>query len=196
MKCDDPITANDIDQDHSGTMNKIIIFFSFKLIKLTMAFLMTTYYIGIVFYVYCDLTRSKNDDNYTDDFIQNFHFEDLSPLSISIRMTYYAFTTLSTVGFGDLHPRSNEERIFIMIVMFCGVSLFTLIKSIFDQNFTEIKDMHLDFDDSDELDKFFGLIKSFNNQTDLDPDLRKNIEDYFQYKWIFDKNNALRLIEI
>lgn len=177
-------------------MNKIIIFFSFKLIKLTMAFLMTTYYIGIVFYVYCDLTRSKNDDNDTDDFIQNFHFEDLSPLSISIRMTYYAFTTLSTVGFGDLHPRSNEERIFIMIVMFCGVSLFTLIKSIFDQNFTEIKDMHLDFDDSDELDKFFGLIKSFNNQTDLDPDLRKNIEDYFQYKWNFDKNNALRLIEI
>tara|TARA_B110000285_G_C14945962_1_gene524326 strand:- start:345 stop:602 length:258 start_codon:yes stop_codon:yes gene_type:complete len=83
-------------------------------------------------------------------------------------MTYYAFTTLSTVGFGDLHPRSNEERLFILVVMFCGVSGFTLIKLLFDQNFTQIKDMYFDFDDSDELDKFFGLIKTFNNYLDYD----------------------------
>ena len=141
-KCDDPNTAYDIDQDHSGTMNKIIIFFSFKLVKLTMAFLLTTYYIGIVFYVYCDLTRSQSDGinlaltesdgMINDDFINNFGFENQRPFSIAMRMTYYAFTTLSTVGFGDLHPRSNEERIFISMVMFCGVSFFTLIKILFD----------------------------------------------------------------
>ena len=111
-------------------------------------------------------------------------------------MTYYSFTTLSTVGFGDLHPRSNEERMFILVVMFCGVSLFTLIKLLFDQNFTQIKDMQLDFDDGDQLDKFFGLIKSFNNHNDLDPSLQKSIEDYFHYKWNFDKNNALRNDEV
>ena len=75
LKCDDPQTANDMDQDHSGTMNKIIIFFSFKLIKLTMAFLMTTYYIGIIFYVYCDLTRVNHDQNHPNDFIHEFNFE-------------------------------------------------------------------------------------------------------------------------
>ena len=64
-----------MDQDHSGTMNKIIIFFSFKLIKLTMAFLMTTYYIGIIFYVYCDLTRVNHDQNHPNDFIHEFNFE-------------------------------------------------------------------------------------------------------------------------
>ena len=52
--------------------------------------------------------------------------------------------------------------------MFCGVSGFTLIKILVDQNFTQIKDMYFDFDDSDELDKFFGLIKTFNNYLDYD----------------------------
>lgn len=31
--------------------------------------------------------------------------------------------------------------------------------------------MHLDFDDSDQLDKFFGIIKYFNNNKEMDPEL-------------------------
>lgn len=40
---------------------------------------------------------------------------------------YYSFTTLSTIGFGDYHPKSNIERIFIAMVMFFGVMIFSSI---------------------------------------------------------------------
>jgi hypothetical protein len=41
--------------------------------------------------------------------------------------TYFAFTTLATVGFGDYYPVSVVERaIFTMIFLF-GVALFSFI---------------------------------------------------------------------
>lgn len=44
-----------------------------------------------------------------------------------ITCTYYAFTSLSTVGFGDLHPRYDEERIICAFLLLSGVAVFSLI---------------------------------------------------------------------
>lgn len=41
-----------------------------------------------------------------------------------IKMTYFAVTTLTTVGFGDFHPRSDFERVIITIEMLFGVAIF------------------------------------------------------------------------
>jgi len=48
--------------------------------------------------------------------------------------TYFAFTTLSTVGFGDLAPRSDVERIACAFILMMGVAIF----SVFLGNFTLI----------------------------------------------------------
>jgi len=40
---------------------------------------------------------------------------------------YFAFTTLSTVGFGDYVPRSDEERIFVAILLLSGVATFSYV---------------------------------------------------------------------
>lgn len=40
---------------------------------------------------------------------------------------YYAFTTLSTVGFGDFNPKSEVERIVTIIVLLLGVASFSYI---------------------------------------------------------------------
>ena len=40
---------------------------------------------------------------------------------------YFAFTTLSTVGFGDYVPRCNEERIFVAILLLSGVATFSYV---------------------------------------------------------------------
>ena len=40
---------------------------------------------------------------------------------------YYALTTLSTVGYGDLHPVSSVERITAVIMMLGGVAFFSYI---------------------------------------------------------------------
>ena len=44
---------------------------------------------------------------------------------------YYAFTSLSTVGFGDLSPRNDAERIMVAMILYFGVLLFSYIMSIF-----------------------------------------------------------------
>lgn len=42
-------------------------------------------------------------------------------------MTYYAFTTLSTVGLGDFHPKSNKERILCSFIMLFGAIATSLL---------------------------------------------------------------------
>ena len=52
-------------------------------------------------------------------------------VAIGIAMVYYAFTTLSTVGFGDFHPKSNYERLFCAMFMLFGVAIFSYMMGIF-----------------------------------------------------------------
>jgi hypothetical protein len=46
-------------------------------------------------------------------------------------MIYFTFTTLATVGFGDYHPRADEERLFVVIIFLSGVSIFSYLMGIF-----------------------------------------------------------------
>jgi hypothetical protein len=42
-------------------------------------------------------------------------------------------TTLTTVGFGDYYPVTNQDRIFASILMFCGVIAFSFMQgNLFD----------------------------------------------------------------
>ena len=52
----------------------------------------------------------------------------------SIAIIYFFFTSLSTVGFGDFHPRSNDERILGVFVLLFGVMIFSSMMG----NFIEI----------------------------------------------------------
>jgi hypothetical protein len=55
----------------------------------------------------------------------------MHPLRKALVVTYFAFTSLSTVGFGDLNPRSNYERLFMTMVLLFGVAIFSFIMDIF-----------------------------------------------------------------
>ena len=46
-----------------------------------------------------------------------------------VRTTYFAFTTLATIGLGDYVPISNEERAIAVIVLLLGVCIFSYIMS-------------------------------------------------------------------
>ena len=38
---------------------------------------------------------------------------------------YWAVTTMSTIGYGDIKPTNTAERLFAMFVMFVGAGIFT-----------------------------------------------------------------------
>ena len=98
-------------------------------------------------------------------------------------MVYYAFTSLSTVGFGDYHPKSNFERVICAAILLFGVAIFSYMMGIFIEILDKYQHLNADLDEGDELSKFFGLIKRFNNDIPIKLDLKENIEQFFDYKW-------------
>jgi len=78
-------------------------------------------------------------------------------------LLYFAFTSLSTVGFGDYHPRSNLERFVCAWILLFGVAIFSYIMGNFIDILQQFKKFHEDLDDGDNLMKFFGTLEKFNN---------------------------------
>ena len=44
-----------------------------------------------------------------------------------IKVWYYAITTLSTIGFGDLSPSTYYERLIACFILLIGVALFSFV---------------------------------------------------------------------
>jgi len=93
-------------------------------------------------------------------------------------MTYFAFTTLATIGFGDINPRGDIERIYGIFVFLFGVAVFTVILTLFTDIINEFRkftsDEHLD----GNLQQFFDTLRRFNNQEMIDINLRVTIEKH------------------
>ena len=48
---------------------------------------------------------------------------------IYLYSVYFTVTTITTVGYGDMSAGNNSERIYCVIVMMIGVTLFTTASS-------------------------------------------------------------------
>ena len=105
----------------------LLIIYIFKVFRMTVLILifsfmiaMTTQTIGDLFN---DFTQDDDEENFTTVFLD-------PSMSISRRITlqmYYSFTSLSTVGFGDIHPISDVERVIQSCILLLGVASFTYI---------------------------------------------------------------------
>ena len=75
-----------------------------------------------------------------------------------IIMTYYMFTTMSTVGFGDFHPISDLERLACTFVLVGGVAIFSVIMGNFIEIIDTFKSFNYDLDSGYDLMKFFLVL--------------------------------------
>ena len=159
----EPELAENSDLDNNNIMLILMISYFFKTFKLVIIILTVSYFIGMVWYIYCDLTSHQTpvtkedcpkffsqdycntvdfenadanpDGKHLEDaFFNKFDLRSKTDEENAIIMTYYAFTTLSTVGFGDYHPRSDAERAVCAFILLVGVAIFSYIMG----NFIEI----------------------------------------------------------
>ena len=98
-------------------------------------------------------------------------------------MIYFAFTSLTTVGFGDYYPRSSGERIVISIFIFFGVMVFSDNAGKFLNMLTDYNKLHVEYEDSDGLSKFIETLRRFNMEEPVSKDLKKDLWLYFNYRW-------------
>ena len=105
--------------------------------------------------------------------------------------TYFAFTTLSTVGFGDLHPMNSFERLCCVVIFIFGNGIFGFIIGEIMEMVDRIQKYNLENDDMDSLNKFFNLISKYNYHKQLDRNIKEDIERHMEYYWNNDRNYAL-----
>ena len=64
---------------------------------------------------------------------------------------YFILTTLSTVGYGDITPRINYEYLFTLVILLCGVALFSYIMQSFIVIIESYNQKMGNYDYNDEL---------------------------------------------
>ena len=126
------------------------------------------------------------------NFHENIHINaGLTNGDIVIKLMYFSFTTLSTVGFGDFNPKSDYERLLCAFIMLFGVAIFSHILSEFTAIIDTLKAVEAEIEDADSLCQFFGLMVHFNEDRPINLKLKRDFEEYFSYRWTQDRNAAL-----
>jgi len=91
-------------------------------------------------------------------------------------MIYYSFTSLSTIGFGDFHPKSDIERLLCAIILVMGVAVFSSIMGIFIEILEKVRQIEDEVDESEQLSLFLSLIQKFNKGKKMNKHLKLKIE--------------------
>ena len=68
---------------------------------------------------------AKMDDFGPDTWVVRYSYSSLSNIELYILSIYYVFTTLTTVGFGDIAAYTINERVFAIILMGFGVGFYS-----------------------------------------------------------------------
>jgi len=109
-----------------------------------------------------------------------------------IIFVYFAFTTLSTVGFGDFNPRSDAERCVQAFIMLFGVTIFSYIMGNFIEILQAFQASNVDNGDEEDLERMFKVLTKFNKGIPIKEEFRNEVWNYMQYKWSVDKNEYFK----
>ena len=128
----DPNIGADNDHDHNGIHFIIKVNYGFKIFKLLLMIINITYFIALFWYIYSELgNKLFLEENDFETFNEVYGLSPTNSTLLNrqkvITLMYFIYTTLSTVGFGDLRPQTSHERIFSAFLMLLGTALFSLI---------------------------------------------------------------------
>ena len=173
--------------DNNKIMLQIKIMYMFRVVSLLLALLSLSYFVGTLFFIVSKYTTHSIDD-YT--FYNQYGMYDLGDIDNLIRVVYFSFTTLSTIGLGDYNPKSEIERIITIFILLFGVVCFSYIMNQFLAILVEFRKVTEENQDCENLSKWLGLLQHYNQNQPLPKELSLEIEHYFDYYWRNDKNYA------
>ena len=152
-----PELANDTDIDNNKIEKMLFTSYTMKTLRLVILIMNISYLTAVFWLMLCEFVQDfifdidpgseSNEDLFmiTNDLEENQHMDNI------ILATYFAFTSLSTVGFGDYHPRGDIERIAVALILLFGVAIFSYIMSIFIDILTTIQNFKADLSYGDQL---------------------------------------------
>ena len=113
--------------------------------------------------------------------------ESHTPLFKLITCCYFSLTTLSTIGYGDLCPKSDTEMIIVSLFMLVGVAVFSFIMGSFIEIISSLNSNGVE-EKTFELHNWMTLLTRFRENRPLPNSLYRQINSHFKYYW---SNNRL-----
>lgn len=108
-------------------------------------------------------------------------------------LSYYALTTLSTIGYGDFLPKTANEKLTMGLTLLMGVTVFSLIMNKLMDVLRDYKEIEINIgQDPKSLAKWLGLLAKINNGMPLKKSLVEDIEEFFVYYWTTDRLRTLK----
>jgi hypothetical protein len=186
IKADERV-GDEMNADINQISTLLVINFVIRISKIALDILTICYFLGLGWYIFCELLfdfsfkywerKTLDEINVLnhDDFIHYYGFEDHDISHRTITVVYFAFTTLSTVGFGDYAPRSDVERVVGSFILMFGVSIFSYFMGNFIEILDKYQNLNAEFDDADNLAMFFGVLEKFNGGIEITGDREERV---------------------
>lgn len=96
----------------------------YKLLRLLIMLTLFTYFLGCFWYL---ISSDASTDDEDGSWFKVFNLESYNITNRLVVSCYYAITMLSTVGYGDMYPISNIEKMVAVFCMMVGVAVFSVI---------------------------------------------------------------------
>jgi hypothetical protein len=163
--------------------------FFFKIFRLIIVAVTITYFIGCVWYVFCVSMAESNEFNFIEAW--GLDKEEITQPHKLILSCYYVLTTLTTIGYGDLYPVNNSERIFAIFIMLLGVAMFSYVMGSFTDLISSYDKKLGIIDQNADLQNWLTMLTKFNKHKPLSTELIYKIDKHFSYFWQNDRNSSI-----
>lgn len=111
----------------------------FRLLKLLVSILVCVHFIGCFWYF-----AARLDDFPYDSWIVQGGYADKEIGTQYLASFYWAFTTVSTVGYGDIHAFNNTEMVMAILCMMVGAGFYSMIVSSITSLMSSLDDAQLE----------------------------------------------------
>lgn len=169
-----------------------ILMYSFKIIRLIIIAIIITFTVGCVWYLWVSTQNTAEDIANENTFLLAFGIDEIEDTYTKMIIScYFALTTLSTVGYGDLYPISVTEMIGGILVMMIGIVFFSHIMGSFIEIISNYDKRMGSVDRSTELHNWMTLLTRFTNNKPLPKNLINQIDNHYAFYWANDRLNAI-----
>ncbi len=144
-----------------------------RMMKIVTMVLLVTHLVGCFWYL---VGVTGGEDDLDGGWIYRFSFQEKPKEAKYVASLYWAFSTLTTVGYGDISARTPQEQSYSMLMMLLGVSWYAYVVSSmstvmasFDAHTKAVRDKMI-------------CVNEFVRAARLSPSLSKQVKDFFEFK--------------
>ena len=160
----------------------------YKVFSLILLTIIITYFVGCTFYLISSIQNDPNLFNLgIETYITRNNLDNEDAIYRLITSCYFSITTLSTVGYGDLSPVSDTEKLVGIVIMIGGVAFFSYIMGSFIEIISTFNQNLGNEEQTFDLHNWMTLLTRFRDKP-LPNSLYRQINQHFKYYWL---NNRL-----